>query len=130
MPFAPGASGNPKGRPPKTRALTEILQKAGNGRSRVGDKRKSRKNLLADMLWAAVMTGEVLLTPEYGPPRLIALTGGDWFDAVKFLYNQIDGPPKVGLFDVPEDTAVSINFVKVEGRKPTTPEAVADTPEA
>lgn len=120
MPFAPGQTGNKRGRPPKKRALTEILERAGKRRVLHGDKQKARKQALAEMLWQAAMTGEVLLTSPYGPARLVVLSGDDWFEAVKFIYAQVDGPPKMGVFDeIAEDRDIEIRFVKTEGRAPS-----------
>lgn len=135
MPWTPGASGNPKGRPQKSRALTEILLRAG-GRRIVTDeigkngkpKTVSHKELLAQMLWEGATTGQIVFPsdPITHNAAILALEGNEWLSLVKFLYNQMDGPPRVTLMDVPEDTAIAINFVKVEGRKPTTPTADED----
>jgi hypothetical protein len=128
MPWTPGASGNPKGRPPKSRALTEILQRAGKttlhyGVNKKGEvAKKSRQAILAEMLWTAAVTGEVLLNADYGPQRLVALGGDEWLDVVKFLYAHIDGAPKTSLIDIPEDTIVAIQFVRTEGRPASKPE--------
>lgn len=89
--FRAGSSGNPSGRPPKHRALTDILEKAGRDQHQnvEGDLVQGR-NLVARMLWDIAATGEALLpngeTLRYG--------ARDWFEVVKFLYIQIDGPVK------------------------------------
>lgn len=117
MPWTPGASGNPKGRPPKGRALTEILQKAGNRtyKPEGADKGTARKKLLAEMLWTAAVTGQIV----FPDGRSEMLEMDDWLAVTQFLYKHVDGPPKVSLLDVPEDTTVAINFVRVEGRQPS-----------
>lgn len=115
MPWASGTSGNPKGRPPKSRALTTILEKAGNRtyKPEGADKGTARKKLLAEMLWGAAVTGCV----TFPDGRSETLESSDWLNVVQFLYKHVDGPPKSSLLDVPEDTTVAINFVRVEGRE-------------
>ncbi len=130
--WTPGASGNKRGRPPKGRALTEILERAGNLTVVRGDKKAAKKRILADMLWEAAMTGKVLFGPPEKPDECTVreLDVGEWFDVAKFIYAHIDGPPKAGLLDdLPEDTSVSINFVRVEGRQPSQqPTEASDDP--
>jgi hypothetical protein len=88
--YKPGESGNPNGRPLKSRALTAILQAAGNKTVAKGEKRVARKRLLAELLWQAVTEAKIDLpngtTMEVG--------GADWWTNVQFLYRQIDGPPQ------------------------------------
>ena len=90
MPFVKGQSGNPAGRPPKDRALTEILEKAGNKTLIVGDKKVSRSKFLANAIWQAVTEKHIDMPDgtqmDVGPD--------DWWDAVQFIYKHIDGPPK------------------------------------
>ncbi len=86
-----GKSGNPAGRKPKTRALTDILEKAGKIKVIQDGVEKSRSEILADLVWQGLMSGEVSL--PVGSKQLI-LTPTDWKDFVKWLYNQVDGPPR------------------------------------
>jgi len=97
--WKPGQSGNPKGRPPKSRALTELLEKAGGKTVEYGGKRISGRRLLARLIWQAVTTGEVVLPGVDADGNALKLVFGpaDWFDAVKWLYTHMDGPaPKAG----------------------------------
>jgi len=92
MPFQKGQSGNPRGRPPGKRALTEIL--SARGRALVTDtdgKRRPGNAVVARALWELVTTGTTTLPGRDNPLRV-----GEhgWFEIVKFLYGQIDGPPR------------------------------------
>lgn len=85
-PYKPGQSGNPKGRPKKNRALSEILERAGSKTS--GG--VSNKRAVALMAWNLARHGMIVL--ENGrileikePAELVAL----W----RFIYSQVDGPP-------------------------------------
>lgn len=94
-----GQSGNPKGRPPKDRALTAILESAGNAKVEGVDKAFARKKILADLLWQAAVTGQVVFpTPdEKGELQKMPVLGSDWLSVVQFIYKHIDGPPKAEL---------------------------------
>jgi hypothetical protein len=77
-----GSSNNPNGRPPKNRALTEILAKAGaKGR---------RKHIIAALLWEGAATGIVTFAED----RKRELPLDEWVGIVKFIYQQVDGPPR------------------------------------
>lgn len=90
MAWEKGKSGNAKGRPPKNRTLTAILEKAGNAKRVVGDKPVATKKLIADLLWEAAATGKV--TEPDG--TTVAVEMGDRLGIIRFLYQHIDGPPK------------------------------------
>src|SRR4051794_41909954 len=90
MPFPPGTSGNPKGRPRKARALTTILEAAGNASVAVpGTPRGiAGKRLVAQLLWAGTATGQLTLPNGTG----LLLDASDWLALAKWLYSHIDGP--------------------------------------
>lgn len=99
MRFQPGQSGNPRGRPPKSRALTEILKRAGGrGVTDADGKRRSSRRVMARCLWELAATGRTTLAGE--PPLALQVDGpGDWFRIVQWLYEHIDGKP-VAAMDV------------------------------
>jgi hypothetical protein len=76
---------NRKGRPPKGRAFTELLAKAG--------KRDGRDKAFVDILWTLATQGQVTLAG-----RVIRIQdAGDIIALAKMLYSQIDGPPKQSI---------------------------------
>lgn len=93
--WKPGQSGNPNGRPPKSRALTAILETALNRTipgSPQADTKIARKRILAEHIAEFVTTGRVTL-PDSSVLEAESVT--DWLAAVKWLYQHIDGdPPK------------------------------------
>ncbi|HEY65560.1 MAG TPA: hypothetical protein G4O02_13420 [Caldilineae bacterium] len=105
-----GQSGNPRGRPPKGRALTEILRKAGSKTLEVHGRRISRKRLVADLLWQAAAIGKVI----FPDGRALEVSFADWFDVVKFIYSHIDGPPKVSMELTGEDgKPISVSVIEI-----------------
>jgi hypothetical protein len=88
-----GVSGNPAGRPPKARALTAILEAAGNKTVEAGGKKVTGKRLLGRMLWEIATTGQTVM-PDGAS---LLLDPGDWVGLVKWIYTHIDGPPKAEL---------------------------------
>lgn len=99
--FKPGKSGNPKGRPPKSRAMTEILVAAGKKKASDGDGGNiSRNKLLAEMIWKASIGGEVTFhatNREFGGSRTLQLKLPEWIDFVKWLIEQMDGRLSISM---------------------------------
>lgn len=90
MAFRKGESGNPKGRPPKARGLSDILEKAGAAQVDINGDKVSGKKLLARLLWQGALTGAV----EMPGGVIMVLQSDQWLGLVKFIYAQVDGPPK------------------------------------
>lgn len=104
MPFQKGQSGNPGGRPPKSRALTAILETAGSRTVEVDGKRVPAKRLMASLLWDIVVTGKATLPSG----EALEVAPREWLETVRWLYTHIDGPAKqtlehtgeVGIYEV------------------------------
>ena len=88
-----GQSGNPRGGPKKNRALTAILERAGNQTLDVGGEHISGKRLIARLAWDVATKGEAILPSG----RMLVVAAQDWFDVVKWIYTHIDGPVKQSM---------------------------------
>jgi len=93
MGFIKGQSGNPGGRPPKSRALTELLEKAGSKTVEVDGRRVSGKRLYAENLWSLINTGQIKLNDK----TLKISSAKEWTDIVLKMLSHIDGPPKQSI---------------------------------
>lgn len=103
-----GESGNPKGRPPKSRVMTALLERAGARMVTMPDgKRMAGRRFLALALWELATEAQVTLLD--GIVRKVGLA--DWLEAVKWLYSHIDGPPK-GLLGIDLASDVIVKIVK------------------
>lgn len=94
--WKPGVSGNPNGRPPKRRALTELLNVASGRRISYGLDHKSktsRKRFLAEAVWRLLTEGEV----EFTNGEKLKLNGREYVQLVQWLYNHMDGPPRLDM---------------------------------
>jgi hypothetical protein len=88
--YKKGESGNPNGRPKKSRALTEILQQASSKPIEVEDRKIPAKKLVAQLLWEVATTGEA----QFPNGKILVASPKDWLETVKWLYTHIDGPAK------------------------------------
>jgi hypothetical protein len=84
--WKPGQSGNPRGRPLKSRALTEILLEQGNAPVMTPEQEISAKEAVARALWQFAVTGEVWLAGK----RLEAKSVTEWANVVKWLYGHAE----------------------------------------
>lgn len=115
MPFAKGTSGNPKGRPPKSRALTEVLAAAGRKRGKLlanEAKQMMRSHILAERVWEGITTGVI----TFADNRKIELDATDYIGLLKFAYTQIDGPPKAELDLTSDGEPIGIQITGVPSR--------------
>lgn len=106
MPFAKGKSGNPKGRPPKARALATLLEKTAKAKPD-GLGGRTHKEVFAERVWQALTTGVI----EYPPglvlpgafdqngepvpdnaPRVMQLGTGDFIALARIVLTHLDGP--------------------------------------
>lgn len=94
MSLPKGRTNNPNGRPPKERALTALLEAAGSATTTDAEgKRVSGKRLVAALAWELATTGKVTLPSG----RIMTADMTEWLTAVKWLYGQVDGPPKQAM---------------------------------
>jgi hypothetical protein len=109
--WKPGQSGNPKGRPPKQRALTELLRMEGEKPILVGGEEVIGQEALAKAVWQLALTGEVWLAGK----RLAAGSVTEWTNVVKWLYMQVEPPTAVEPQEEPE---IMVRVVRVESPLP------------
>jgi len=110
--YQPGQSGNPRGRPKKDRALTDLLEKAGSATVEYHGKNISGKRLMAQMVWQGIVAGEV----EFPDGKHLRLSPQDWKDFVKWAYSHIDGPPRaeVDVTSAGEPVVFRVEYVTKE----------------
>ena len=98
-----GQSGNRRGRPPASRAISEMLRLKGEETVVVGGQVLSAQEALADAIWRFVLKGDVML----GKKHLKADSVGDWVQAVKWLYTYVD-PPRVNASEAEPEVVVRV----------------------
>ena len=104
-----GQSGNPKGRAPSSRAISEILRLKGEEMVVVGGQALSAQEALAEAIWRFVLKGDVRL----GKKHLQAESVVDWVQAVKWLYTYVD-PPKTKMTEAEPEVVVRVVRVNAE----------------
>lgn len=114
MPWEKGQSGNTKGRPPKKRTLTDLLERTGKRKLESGG---TAKDLFVSKVWEALTTGVMTF-----PDGKMNLEAQEYIALAKLVLSQIDGPPPAAL-DVtsggqPVNAAIIINGVESRPRPP------------
>jgi len=108
--FQPGQSGNPKGTPPKHRALTALLERAGAKTVLVDGKNVSSKRWLAGALWQVITSASVTMPDG----RTFDVEPKDWLETVKWLYAHVDGPPRQGAAGTEDDPVHSVGYTPAQ----------------
>lgn len=118
--FQPGRSGNPQGRPPKCRALTEILAAAGSEKCfDYKGAEVTRKKLLAQMVWQLLIAGEVSFykenrESEFAESKTYGVKPDVWLEVVKWLFQQCDGDLSISIKESDDDAALVAEGVRAE----------------
>jgi hypothetical protein len=108
--FKKGQSGNPKGRPPKSRALTALLEKAGKKKitPKPGEPAVPRNQFFAEKVWEGLTTG-IIKFDDW----VIPLYPADYIALAKLVLGQIDGPPPAAVDVTSAGKPVQIAMVEV-----------------
>jgi len=118
MPGIAGKTNNPNGRPPKSRALTDLLVKALNRTIEVDEKRIAGKRILARLVGEVLITGRLKFP---GDMEASIISVKDWLEFTKWAYGYLE-PPITRLEHAGEDgAAIRIEYVN-------TPYPITDVP--
>lgn len=118
MAWSKGQSGNPKGRPPKKRALSELLEKTGKRKIELPGLGKVAPNqLLATRIWTGLISGSI----TFPDGHTIMLDASQYLALARMVYNQVDGPPKAEVDVTTDNKPIQITIAGVPSReKPPT----------
>lgn len=123
--WRPGNSGNPKGRPPKNRVLTRILEEVTDETINIGGEELTAKEAIGRLVTQFMLRGEVMLGG-----KLMEATVSEWLAMIRWFYTHVDGAaPKTG--DMGETPEVVVRVVRVDeddSPHPPTPGAVYPHP--
>ncbi len=108
--WQPGQSGNPRGRPPKKRALSNMLEHGGRLKLRGSDETAQKQ--MVKRIWEGLSTGRMVFG-NGSDTRVIELGAADIIALAKLVLSQIDGPPKAEM-DV-TSAGQAVHFLISEG---------------
>ena len=102
-----GKSGNPRGRPKKSRALTALLEKYGG--KRLPDSTEVARTAFARHVWEGLTCGQI----KFDDGRVIGLDASDYISLAKMVLTQIDGAPKEAIDITTDGNPVGVSLVEV-----------------
>ena len=103
-----GNTNNPHGRPPKNKALTDLLEASLGRTIEIDGKRINGKRVLADLVTACLTTGKVKF-PNDDKDSIISIS--DWIGMVKWVYERVDGKPIQPIAGTGDDGEIIIEVV-------------------
>lgn len=102
-----GQSGNPGGKPKKEREETAALVRTGRATIEIDGVRVSRRKLLVEQFWSAMLTGEIEF-PVSG--KKVQLRAHHWSDLLKWYFSHVDGPPRVAAAGTADDPVHQVGW--------------------
>jgi len=86
---AKGTTNNPNGRPPKSKALTDLLVKRLNKTVEVSGKKIAGKRVVASLVSQVLTTGRLTFPGDTGQ-SVVSIK--DWMEFVKWAYQYLEPP--------------------------------------
>lgn len=108
MPGVAGRTNNPNGRPPKSKALTTMLDRALSRTLDLNGKRTSGKRVLAKLVADVLTTGRLTFP---GDTESSVISIKDWLEFVKWFYNYAEPPVTRQELTGAEGGAVTIRII-------------------
>lgn len=99
-----GRTNNPNGRPPKSRALTTLLERALSKTVEVNGKRVSGKRLLAFHVAEVLTTGRLTFP---GDTEASVVSVKDWLEFTRWAYQYLEPPVQRSELAVEADIVIS-----------------------
>lgn len=109
MPGVKGRTNNPHGRPPKSRALTDLLLRAVARPVLVGGKRIAGKRVIAQLIAEVLTTGQLRFPPDTEYQKIAVR---DWMEFVKWFYGYAEPPVQRNELTGADGGAIEVIRVK------------------